>query len=115
MAEGLDITPEQYFILYKLFIKDGVPQVQLADSAFGDFPNMTRILDGLEKKKLIRRQKDPKDRRKYLILLTEKGRSSMNELKKPILNERERLFGEFSQVELAAFLNALNRLQNVLE
>jgi len=115
VSNGLDISPEQYFILYKLYLKDGVSQADLADSAFGDFPNMTRILDGLEKKKLIRRQKDPKDRRKYLIRLTDKGTSNMENLKQPILKEREKLFGSFSESEFGVLLSALNQLQTILE
>ena len=114
-TNGLDISPEQYFILYKLFLKDGVSQADLADAAFGDFPNMTRILDGLEKKKLIRRQKDPKDRRRYLIRLTEKGTLSMENLKQPILKEREKLFGTFGEDEMETLLSSLNRLQAVLD
>jgi len=70
---GLDLTQEQYFILFRLWQKDGQYQTQLADDLFGDTPNMTRILDIMEKKGFITRQSDPEDRRKYHIYLAKGG------------------------------------------
>ena len=70
---GLDMTQEQYFILFQLWQKDGQYQTELADDLFGDNPNITRILDGMEKKGFITRRSDPKDRRKYKIFITQQG------------------------------------------
>jgi MarR family transcriptional regulator for hemolysin len=72
--DGIDITQEQYFVLFRLWKKDGQYQTQLADDLFGDTPNITRILDVMEKKCFITRQPDPNDRRKYRIFLAEGGR-----------------------------------------
>lgn len=73
-AVGLDMTQEQYFILFKLWHKDGQYQAELADGFLGDTPNITRILDVMQKKKLITRQLDPNDRRKYRIFVADQGR-----------------------------------------
>jgi DNA-binding MarR family transcriptional regulator len=70
---GLDMTQEQYFILFQLWQKDGQYQTELADDLFGDTPNITRILDVMEKKGFITRRSDPEDRRKYRIFLAERG------------------------------------------
>jgi DNA-binding MarR family transcriptional regulator len=56
-----------------LWQKDGQYQTELADDLFGDNPNITRILDGMEKKGFITRRSDPKDRRKYKIFITQQG------------------------------------------
>jgi DNA-binding MarR family transcriptional regulator len=66
---GLDMTQEQYFILFQLWQKDGQYQAELADDLFGDTPNITRILDVMEKKGFINRRSDPGDRRKYRVFL----------------------------------------------
>jgi len=58
-AVGLDMTQEQYFILFKLWRKDGQYQAELADDFLGDSPNITRILDGMERKKMVERRGDP--------------------------------------------------------
>jgi len=73
-AVGLDMTQEQYFILFKLWQKDGPYQAELADDFLGDSPNITRILDGMERKKMIERRSDPEDRRKFRIFLADEGR-----------------------------------------
>jgi len=70
---GLKMTQEQYFVLFRLWQQDGQYQAQLADDLFGDAPNITRILDVMEKGGLIYRQADPKDRRKIRIFLGEEG------------------------------------------
>ena len=106
---GLDVSPEQYFMLYRLYQKDGVPQAQLADPAFGDYPNMTRMIDGLEKKGLVERRNDPEDRRRYLITLLEKGRTLMKEVEPAILAERGRIHAAFKDGELDVFTESLDR------
>jgi DNA-binding MarR family transcriptional regulator len=71
---GLDMNQEQYFILFRLWEKDGQYQAELADELFGDTPNITRILDAMERKGFIVRRPDPDDRRKFRIHLAEGGR-----------------------------------------
>ena len=78
---NLDITQEQYFILIKLWAQDGQYQVELADDIFQDNPNITRILDNMEKKKFIKRMADKTDRRKFRIFLTEKAKDIYNTYK----------------------------------
>ena len=102
---GLDVSPEQYFMLYKLYHKDGVPQAQLADPAFGDYPNMTRMIDGLEKKQLVVRDNDPNDRRRYLIKLTSKCRAQMKALEPIVIRERAQIHKAFSEEEIETSAN----------
>jgi DNA-binding MarR family transcriptional regulator len=71
---GLEMTQEQYFILFKLWHRDGQYQAELSDEIFSDAPNITRILDGMERRRMIERRGDPDDRRKCRIFLAEEGR-----------------------------------------
>lgn len=77
---GLDVTTEQWGVLNLLFHKDGLTQTELARTAIKDKPNITRILDTMEKKKLVVRQPDPNDGRTFRIHLTGKGRALTPEL-----------------------------------
>jgi MarR family transcriptional regulator, transcriptional regulator for hemolysin len=113
--EGLEITPEQMFILFKLYEKEGQPQAELADKALNDHPNVTRLLDALEKHSLIARRADPEDRRKSLIFLTEESQALMARLLPLAIEERRRLFKGITQQELDLFENVLKRVeQNIL-
>ena len=71
---SIDITPEQWTVLYYLWSRDGVTQQELCNVTFKDKPSMTRLIDNLEKQQLVVRSPGVKDRRINLIHLTDKGR-----------------------------------------
>ena len=74
------LTPEQWALLNRLGEKDGVTQRELSERTFKDQPNTTRILDKLEKKKLIRKANNPEDRRAFIVFLTDKGKEVRNKI-----------------------------------
>ena len=71
----LDITIEQWSVLYHLWKKDGLSQQQLCDATFRDKPSITRLVDNLEKSKLVKRVASKSDRRINLIYLTKEAAS----------------------------------------
>ena len=71
--EGVDITTEQWSVLACLWKKDGVTQQALCGLTLKDKPSMTRLIDNLEKRNLVIRMADSKDRRINLIHLTQSG------------------------------------------
>jgi len=77
---GHDVTAEQWAILMKLWRQEGVGQQQLAESACKDKTSVTRLIDGLERRRLVLRVSDQADRRNNLIYLTEKGEAVRKEL-----------------------------------
>ena len=66
----VDITIEQWSVLYQLWKQDGLSQQALCDATFRDKPSITRLVDNLEKLKLVRRVPSKDDRRINLIYLT---------------------------------------------
>jgi len=70
-----NITSEQWAVMSYLHKQDGLYQKQIADFLFKDKPTLTRILDVLEKRNLIIRISDEKDRRKFKIYLTQDGKN----------------------------------------
>ncbi len=72
--ENDNISPEQFAVLVRLSISDGLSQSAVAEYVLKDDATITRILDSLEKKKLAIRKRDPHDRRSNLAYLTPKGR-----------------------------------------
>ena len=71
---GLDITIEQWSVLYHLWKEEGQSQQQLCDATFRDKPSITRLVDNLEKLKLVKRNASKEDRRKNLIVLSPLGK-----------------------------------------
>lgn len=72
--EGIDITVEQWSVLYHLWKEDGLSQQELCNRSFRDKPSITRLVDNLEKQDLVKRISSRKDRRMNMIHLTETGK-----------------------------------------
>jgi DNA-binding MarR family transcriptional regulator len=72
-AEGLNLTIEQWSILYHLWKDDGMSQQELCNATFRDKPSITRLVDNLEKLKLVKRVPDETDRRINKIFLTKEA------------------------------------------
>lgn len=70
---GMAITIEQWSVLYHLWKEEGQSQQQLCDATFRDKPSITRLVDNLEKLKLVKRVPSKNDRRSNLIYLTKEA------------------------------------------
>ncbi len=67
---GIDITIEQWSVLYHLWKEDGMSQQSLCEATFRDKPSITRLVDNLEKLALVKRVASKEDRRVNMIYLT---------------------------------------------
>jgi len=68
---GLEITIEQWSVLYHLWKEDRLSQQELCIRTFRDKPSITRLIDNLEKQHLVKRVASPTDRRINLVELTD--------------------------------------------
>ncbi|HEY0059365.1 MAG TPA: MarR family winged helix-turn-helix transcriptional regulator [Flavisolibacter sp.] len=69
-AGNLNLTIEQWSVLYHLWKEDGKSQQELCNATFRDKPSITRLVDNLEKLNLVKRVPDEKDRRVNKVCLT---------------------------------------------
>jgi DNA-binding MarR family transcriptional regulator len=87
---GLNLTIEQWSVLYHLWKQEGMSQQELCNATFRDKPSITRLVDNLEKLDLVKRVPSENDRRINLIYLTRQSQKlqeqSMN-LAEQTLNE----------------------------
>ena len=67
---GMNLTIEQWSVLYHLWKEDGKSQQELCHATFRDKPSITRLVDNLEKLNLVKRVGDEKDRRINKVYLT---------------------------------------------
>lgn len=89
-AAGLNVTIEQWSVLYHLWKQDGISQQELCNATFRDKPSITRLVDNLEKLQLVKRVSSDADRRMNLIFLTrqaQKLQEQSMELAEETLNE----------------------------
>lgn len=71
---SVNLTIEQWSILYHLWKQDGMTQQELCEASFRDKPSITRLVDNLEKLGLVNRVTDENDRRSNRIFLTADAR-----------------------------------------
>src|SRR5262249_6888808 len=79
-AHGLEVTPEQWMVLVRLWQHEPISQADLGELTLRDRPTMTRILDGMEARGWIARGRDPDDARIRLVRLTADGRALRKQL-----------------------------------
>lgn len=70
---GLNLTIEQWSVLYHLWKQDGISQQELCNATFRDKPSITRLVDNLEKLGLVKRVSSESDRRINKIELTKQS------------------------------------------
>lgn len=88
--EGITITSEQWTLLYYLWIEEGRTQQELACLTFRDKPSVSRLINNLEKVKLVMRVNDKEDKRSNLIFLTKQGR----QLREGCMRQAHKTIGE---------------------
>jgi DNA-binding MarR family transcriptional regulator len=72
---GFDVVPEEWAILLILWSKGAQTPSVLADATIRDRKTVTRLLDGMVAKGLVKRTVDPDDRRKTRVQVSEFGLS----------------------------------------
>lgn len=109
------VTPEQWVIFSMLSEEEGISPTELAQMSYRDKPYTTRLIDRMEKSRLIQRVERQNDKRSSLLFLTKQGA----ELKKkliPIADEMNQWVIEtMSQEEIKQLKNLLSKLLDHLK
>ncbi|WP_134686561.1 MarR family winged helix-turn-helix transcriptional regulator [Brevibacillus migulae] len=77
---GLNVTPEQWRIFVNLRKDEGKTQNMIACATDKDEPSVSRLIDNMIKRNLVKRVPHPTDRRTNLIYLTEEGAQMQEDL-----------------------------------
>lgn len=101
--EGFAVTPEQCVVLWQLWNHEGGVQRELASTTFKDMTNLTRILDGLERRHLVVRRRDKHDRRCSRIFLTAEGRALREGILRVAGRLAERAYEGLSEAQIEDF------------
>lgn len=109
--QQVGIGPEQYFVLYKVCERPGCGQVDLTDAVLADYPNVTRLVDGLVSRGLLTRRHDPTDRRRRMLELTVAGANLMESLMPRVVAERHALFRGIERTKITSLIGTLDALE----
>lgn len=111
----LELTPIQFMVLGFVCDNDGLYQRQLSALLLKDRPNITRIINILEKQGLVKRVEDKSGRKVYKIHATEKGRLVHKEIEPTMIAIRKEATKGISKEEIESCMNILEKIQNNLK
>lgn len=112
---GINITPEQYLVLDILWDQQSLSQQNIADIIQKDKNSVTKIIDSLEKKSLVRRVVDKKDRRINKIELTDEAMALEKLTTEVAINFMNDVVKDIDKQELDSFVNVMQKMKNNLE
>ena len=108
-----DVTSQQYNVLRILrgAGPSGLRTLEIPERMIEQTPGITRLLDRLEQKKLVRRERPAGDRRQVLCFVTEKGLQLLRELDGPVRHKAEQALAPLSDAEVERLIGLLERIQ----
>lgn len=97
---GYAVTGEQWRVLFQIWMNDGQTQAELCEQLLQDKTGVSRLIDGLERHGLVRRETDTRDRRCKRIWLTEEGRRQEQALTNLAQEALKHAQGDISQRDI---------------
>ncbi|MFL5339005.1 MAG: MarR family winged helix-turn-helix transcriptional regulator [Gemmataceae bacterium] len=111
---GLD-SGSQYNVLRILRgAAERLPVLEIASRTVTVVPGITGLIDRVEAKGLVTRERCKQDRRKVYVSITEKGLALLAELDGPLEELNRRLFGHLSESEKAELIRLLEKVREAL-
>ena len=105
-----DLTPMQYALLRATEAMPGQDQITLAGLIGIDRSNAARLCATLEKRGLVQRAQDAKDRRSRCLYPTLEGHALLRLAEPAVARVQDALLAPLAPAERAAFLTALHRI-----
>lgn len=117
LLEPHDITPQQYNVLRILrgAAPQGLPTLAIVDRMIERAPGITRMIDRLEGKGLVRRERRGDDRRCVQCHITEPGLALLETLDRPVSQFDRRAMRTLDSRELERFADMLDRVRRAHE
>lgn len=107
------ITLQQYNVLRILrgAGDEGIPTLDVSERMIEQAPGVTRLMDRLEAKGLIRRQRCPNDRRQHLCWIAPPGLALLDEIDAATSRAHEDSLKGLRQKDRAAFVRMLDAIR----
>jgi MarR family transcriptional regulator, organic hydroperoxide resistance regulator len=113
LVETEGISEEQYNVLRILrgAGETGLPTLEIAARMVQQTPGITRLLDKLEKKRLVRRKRRLEDRRQVLCWITPDGLELLERLDEPADRSNIASMSALSAAEIRKLIELLDRVR----
>ncbi len=108
-----DLTPQQYNVLRILrgAGQEGLPTLEIAERMIEQTPGITRLIDRLETKQLVTRERCPTDRRQVTCRISRPGLAMLDRLESVLVAAEESMLGRLTAAELRQLVRLLDRIR----
>jgi DNA-binding MarR family transcriptional regulator len=114
LVKPAGVTALQYTALTVLERHDGRSAAQLARDSFVTAQSIADLVRSLENRGLVRRERNPRNRRELLILLTDEGRELIARYAEPVRDLEERMIRDLTAHQADQFRQALSKAWHAL-
>jgi DNA-binding MarR family transcriptional regulator len=113
LVEPYGITVQQFNVLRILRGggPDGLPTLEVGARMVEETPGITRLLDRLESKGLVRRQRCPKDRRQHLCWITQEGLDLLASLDESVVTHSRDVLKGLNREEQSDLIRLLDQVR----
>lgn len=111
--EAEDVTVQQYNVLRILrgAGPEGLPTLEIAERMIEQAPGITRLLDRLEAKGLVSRERCPTDRRQVTCRIAKPGLALLAALDPMVDALDDSMLGNLTRTELKQLIHLLDRIR----
>ena len=109
---GLTAAEEPFYM--SVYYVEGITQEELTALVYADKASTARRVKSLEEKGLLRRERDPADRRRNRLYLTEEAKARFAGVHRELLDLDQRLVGTLTPQERDTLERALRTLQKTM-
>jgi MarR family transcriptional regulator, lower aerobic nicotinate degradation pathway regulator len=111
----LNLGAQQFIVLKQLQALGACSQGELADALGIDYSNLASVTGELYRRGMVERDRDPADRRRYVVELTEAGREMLADADKAIGEDEEGMLSALDEAEREQLWELLRRMADSLE
>jgi DNA-binding MarR family transcriptional regulator len=111
LFQAWELTSQQYNVLRILQAANPkpVPTLQLSSRLISRAPDITRMLDKLQERKLVQRLRSENDRRTVLVGITPQGLELLEKLQEPVKSLHISQLGHLSSSDCATLCRLLEK------
>lgn len=111
----INLTPEQYLVMDILWDEEMLSQQAIADIIQKDKNSVTKFIDSLEKKGLVYRSVNKKDRRVNNIMVSEEGMKLKVKTTEVAINVMRNVLKDIKEEDLLAFDKVMNQIKDNID
>ena len=108
------LTHAQFDIIATLGNTPGMTYKELGERTLITKGTLTGVIERLEQKGLVARERSSKDKRSFFVRLTPKGEDTFNQAFPAVVAQGKKLFEQYSEADFAALDASLLKLRQLI-